>query len=200
MTNERLPAFKFPSASSTVCLIFSTYRPSAESCAIRCVYRLWVANAALILLMLNVEPSEICGAEFSRTCAMNEFISAVVLKRLVCLPRTPPLKSYSGRMSSAFAIFVFLTFTSSRLPRTNYPRPAVSLGVIDNDQALLFCFADHYVPLFLFRVSRVLNIVRQRVPKHGCSPIEVESVFSNVLPILHRVGVLVRIKVQLTAL
>src|SRR5215831_20163778 len=89
-----------------------------------------------------------------------------------CLPRTPPVKSYSGRIVScsaawvAVAFFIRPPFAPRRQAAANEPDPSLPLCIADHQEPMTSGEPDGEIPLFALRVVGIGNGARERVHEH----------------------------------
>jgi hypothetical protein len=102
-----------------------------------------------------------------------------------CLPRTPPEKSYSGRMSSASGRrvcgFIALAFLRGCLSRIDYSNTTIPLSVRHDKQASGGRPADTEKPLLTNGMVRIRNRHFERIAKDSDCLGEFDMMFRRVL-------------------
>ncbi len=112
--------------------------------------------------------------------------------RSTYLPRTPPEKSYSGRISTADRLergffLVFPTFMPCRGASTDQSRPLSSHSMNHYQEPSLVGHADGDKALLRGAVIRVWNRNRERVAKHSACLRKCNPMFTTVGRVLFRI-------------
>ena len=136
-------------------------------------------------LSANLRSARLTSLDVLKRSAMSGSSTTTLLPstyRGAYLPRTPPRKSYSGRiLSTGFlssALLIVSAFAPGGFPGTDDSYTTFSVGMHDNQQSSAKRLADHDESRLLRGMVRVTYCDRQRIPerrrgfleRHRCFP------------------------------
>src|SRR5262249_13054637 len=103
-----------------------------------------------------------------------------------CFPRTPPVKSYSGRIVSgsalcgAFTFFIRSPFSACGKAAADEAEPALSLRIADHQETSLGGQPESEIPLFAQRVVGIGNHAGQRILQYRRGLVKSDTVVPSV--------------------
>lgn len=137
----------------------------------------WVESFLLLFLLVErakIRRARFTASESSKSSATSGSRMITLLpsgKREAYFPRTPELKSYSGRISetvlSSLSFFIGSAFCWRRQTRIYDSKALTSVGVSDHEESAAGTHPQEYVPRLPHRVFRVRDCQGKKILE-GC--------------------------------